>query len=56
MTLQVTIDSQGMLKAVHLVSMTGAETPNAAAPISYSAMPGSQVSMAPPCKPLMACR
>ena len=43
--LQVTIDSQGMLKAVHLVSMAStAETSSMAAPISYSAMPGSQVA------------
>lgn len=50
---QVTIDSQGMLKAVHLVSMAGAaETSSMPAPISYSALPSSQVP-GPPLSCLM---
>lgn len=50
---QVTIDNQGMLKAVHLVSMAGAaDTSSMPAPISYSALPSSQVP-GPLCLALM---
>lgn len=51
--MQVTIDSQGMLKAVHLVSMaSAAESSSMPAPISYSALPSSQVP-GPLCLALM---
>ncbi|KAK9841380.1 hypothetical protein WJX74_004858 [Apatococcus lobatus] len=40
---KVTIDSQGMVKAVHLVNMASAAKSSAmSAPISYSALPSSQ--------------